>query len=373
MAITFLPWIYSEQFTGLGGGLYYFGQSLPQLPANTYATALTVGSWFGRDDGFGFSSAIFRPGYYTPGDANRGIPDRVVPPQLSGHYPPALEDRARDYVRKALNKEWMPDKKRYATGYDAYTTTQHAEISKSEQAAGAEGREKAVWDLADSLKDWMDNGDKRADYNAAWGAIRRSKGSASEKLAAQVANLLIPGSSELTDDVARTAAAHLKPAEMPAEKTPAAIMAAYIRKLGGETVAQSLVDEVSAQVASRGVPSKDRSEYIADLEKKGLKAPEAAAVYDKLLADKTESERREALGRMGEVKTDKKDAAAEKEQYDQYARVAAMRALGVKNDDELNALYAQYKAKNFADFLNAMRRDVESGRIPKGRRRRGGP
>ncbi len=143
-------------------------------------------------------------------------------------------------------------------------------------------------------------------------------------------------------------------------------------------MAQSRSDEASAQVASRGVPTKGRAEYVADLEKKGLKAPEASAVYDRLLASMTDSERREALGRMGEIKTNKKDTKGEKEQYDQYARVAAMRALGVKNEDELNALYGKYKAKKFAKFLDLMRKDVTSGKIPKaaaagggrGRRRR---
>lgn len=353
MTITFSPWIYSDA---------------QWLSASTYSAAATVGGWFAQDDGFGFAPRYgygFSTGSYIPGWANRFFADRAPTSLQTGGYPSALEDRARDYVRKTLNKEWMPDKKRYATGYDAYTTAQHAEISKSEQAAGAEGREKAVWDLADSLKSWIDIGDKRADYNAASDAIRTSKDSASEKLAARVANLLVPGSSEVSKEAAEAAMAYLKPAELPAERTPNAIMAAFIRKLGGETVAQSVVDEVSAQVASRGVPTKGRSEYIADLEKKGLKAPEAAAVYDKLLANKTDPERREALGKMGEVKTDKIDAAEKTKQYDQNARVEAMRAQGVKNEEELRALLEKYKAKKFANFLDAMRKDVASGKIPK--------
>lgn len=358
MAINFSPWMES----GLWSGLYAaspFG-ALPSplwgpigVPLSTYYAAATVGGWY--------SGA----GEYPPGWANRFFADRAPTQQSSGGYPPALEDRAKDYVRKALGKDWMPDKNRYATAYDVYNTAQHAEISKSERAAGADGREKTVWDLADSLKDWMEIGDKRADYTAALETIRKSKVSAGEKLLARVANLLVPGSTEATKEAAEAAMARLKPAELPAERSPNAIMAAYIRKLGGDTVAQSLVDEVSAQVAWRGVPTKGRSEYIADLKKKGFKAPEAAVVYDKLLADKTDSEKREAMGKMSEVKTDKKDVKAEKEQYDQRARVAAMRAMDVKNEDELNALLGKYKSKNFSAFLETMRKDVEAGKIPK--------
>lgn len=359
MTVIFSPWMYSEHYTGVAGGLYYFGSSFTQgLSPNSYATALTIGGWYSGN------------GRYEAGRANSLFAPRATAQQQSGGYPPALEDRARDYVRKALSKQWMPDNKRYATGYDAYTTNQHAEISRSEQAGNAEGREKTVWDLADSLKDWVENGDKRADYSAASDAIRRSSGSYSEKLAAQVANLIVPGSTEVTEEVARTALGHLKAAEMPTDKSPNAIMAAYIRKLGGETVAQSLVDEVSAQVASRGVPTKGRNEYIADLEKKKFKAPDAAAVYDELLASKTDSERHEAMSKMGEVKTDKVDAAEKAKQYDQNARVEAMRALGMKNEEELRAALEKYKAKNFSAFLEAIRRDVAAGRIPAAPRRR---
>lgn len=361
MVFLISPWSYSPFAIG--------------LPANTVSTAATVGSWFGRGDGFGFASRYgygYSTGSYISDSANWRFADRAYPQQQSGGYPLALEDRAKDYVRTALNKPWVSQFNRPATAYDAYNTNQHASITESERANNADGREKAVWDLADSLKDWMENGDKRADYSAALDSISKSSGGYSEKLAARVANLVVPGSTEVTEEVARTVLGHLKPAEAPAEKTPNSIMAAYIRKLGGESVAQSLVDEVSTQVASRGVPQKDRGDYVADLTKKGFKGPDAAAVYDKLLAGKTVSEKREALNKMGEVKTDKKDTTAEKEQYDQRARVAAMQAMGVKNDDELNALYGKYKSKNFSDFLEAMRKDVESGKIPKAAAASGG-
>lgn len=354
------PWQYSI----LTWNSFSMLNLVPSLPPGTFSAVASVGTWFGAGQ-VGFpSSTIWSPGAtYAPGWANRFFAPWAASAQPAAPYPAALEDRAKDYVRKALAKDWIEEYKRPATAYDAYTPAQHGEMNKAEQAAGVEGRDKAVWELADSVKEWMENAGQRAEYHAALEEIARSRKSPEEKRAAQLANLMAPGSIEATEEVARSVAARMNPGQPPADKNPNAIMATYIQKMGGETVLQSLLDEVAAQVASRGVSQKSRAEYIADLQKRGFTDTDAAAVFDKLFNDKDDTDRRLMLRRMPELKVDKVDKKGRDEQYDQQARVVAMQAMDVKSEDELRALLKKYKTKKLAEFLTAMRRDVESKTI----------
>lgn len=223
------------QFSGLYGGFYVLSPFASVggpfgVPLSTYDAAMTAGGWF-------------LGGEYVSGSANWRFAS-MPPPLLPGspQYPAAPEDRARDYVRTTLNKQWLPQIGRNAVAYDAYSTPAHQAIRAAEEAAGAKGRDDAQWKLADLMRGWMEKQNERAAYIS---AEEKIKNLAADKRGPEVflANLLIPGSTTLTDDVAQKAMSLLT--QVPEEKTAPKIMAALVQQLGGESVLNAIRDEIA--------------------------------------------------------------------------------------------------------------------------------
>lgn len=226
------------QFSGLYGGFYVLNPFASVggpfgVPLSTYDAAMTAGGWF-------------LGGEYISGSANWRFAS--TPPPLmpgSAQYPAAPEDRARDYVRTTLNKAWLPQLGRNAVAYDAYSTPAHQAIRAAEEANGAKGRDDAQWKLADLMRGWMEKQNERAAYVSAEEKIKKLP---ANKRGPEVllANLLVPGSTEVTDDAAQKAMSLLT--QQPSEKTAPKIMAALLQQLGGESVLNAMRDEIATHL-----------------------------------------------------------------------------------------------------------------------------
>lgn len=226
------------QFSGLYGGFYVLSPFAAMggpfgVPLSTYAAAVIAGSWF-------------LSGEYVSGSANWRF-SATPPPLMPGspQYPAAPEDRARDYVRTTLNKPWLPQYGRNAVAYDAYTTPAHQAIRAAEDAAGAKGRDDAQWKMADLMRGWMEKQNERAAFISAEEKIKQLP---ANKKSPEVllANLLVPGSTEVTDDAAQKAMSLLT--QQPSEKTAPKIMAALLQQLGGESVLNAMRDEIAGHL-----------------------------------------------------------------------------------------------------------------------------
>lgn len=223
------------QFSGLYGGFYVLSPFSAVggpfgVPLSTYGAAMTAGGWF-------------MGGEYVSGSANWRFASTPPPVQAgTPNYPAAPEDRAREYVNTTLNKAWLPQYGRNATAYDAYTTPAHEAIRKAEESSGVKGRDDAQWKLADLMRGWMEKQNERAAYISAEEKIKKLP---ANKRGPEVllANLLIPGSTTLTDEVAQKAMSLLT--QTPEEKTAPKIMAALIQQLGGESVLNAMRDEIA--------------------------------------------------------------------------------------------------------------------------------
>lgn len=329
--------------------------SVPSLPPGTFYAAASIGSWFGTG-GLWSPTATYQPGW-----ANRFFADRAASAQRAAPYPPAPEDRAKDYVRKALARDYNAEQQRPATAYDAFSSAQHIEMNKAEQAMGVEGRDKAVWDLADSLRDWIENGERRADYNAARVHIRRTQ-KKREDLAAQMANVLIPGSIEVTEEVAKLILARM--GTPTSDRNPDAIMADFIQKMGGKTVVRAFLDEVRAQVRSRGIPKQTRADYLAAIQDKGFNASDAAIMYEQFFRGEGDAIRRRKVDQVPEFKLERIADADRDSEYRQKARVAAMQMSGVTSKEDMEAYLEAHGEKTFSDFLTALRQAVREKKVP---------
>lgn len=226
------------QFSGLYGGFYVLNPFAAVggpfgVPLSTYDAALTAGGWF-------------LGGEYVSGSANWRFASAPPPVQPGApYYPAAPEDRARDYVRTTLDKQWLPQYGRNAIAYDAYTTPAHEAIRAAEKSSGADGRDDAQWKLADLMRGWMEKQNERAAYISAEQKIQQLP---ANKKGPEVllANLLVPGSTEVTDAAAQKAMNLLT--QQPSEKTAPKIMAALLQQLGGESVLNAMRDEIATHL-----------------------------------------------------------------------------------------------------------------------------
>lgn len=332
------PWLLSidTPLMAMPFGLDSYARTL-----DTYFSAYRAGEWATRwpaPHTFGYRFADQAPQYWTH--------------QFSGGYPPDLESRAVSYIRSAILGQILPHWNRPATAYDAFNTAQHAEITRGEQSVGADGREKSIWDLADSCKEWLGNDIKRADFEAAF------QTAAGKDITLQLANLIQPGTTELTQELAQAVAQRLRPTEMPASKSAAEVVAAYVQKLGGESVVRAMCTEVRNWVWSRGVDW----DAGVDLTQKGYRSPEIRDINTQL-RDKGFASRRLFLNQLGDVKAESIDTDRAKKEYEQNVRVACLRAMAVKAEEDIKALLKKYKGDNLADFLKHASSAVAARRI----------
>lgn len=333
------PWLLSVEVPLYAAGFPV--NPFYSLPLDTYFAANSVGHWAGT---------WMHP--FTSGYSGYRFADQApnyLYNQPSGGYPTDVASRAVDYIRSALNGTVLPQYNRPATAYDAYNANQHADIARGEQWAGAEGREKAVWNLADTLKEWVNKGDRRADYNAALQDIVKS----GKGLAVKLANLISPGATDVTEDVARMVAQLLRPAEVPADKTPHTIMWAYIQKLGGEQVVDTVLDETWRWVNGYGIPTMDPETYKDKLKEKGFERADARALYSHLdRKGMSDAEKRIFMNRLDPVDTKDQD------DYDTSARVAVLRAWGVRSKKKAEEVLKKYKDDNFEKFMDGASQEV---------------
>ncbi len=322
------------------------------LPLSTFGAASTIGGWFEQ-------------GTYIPGSANWRLPSAPYQNPQSDSFPIAREQRAGNYIDAALAKDQNTGKNAYPSAYNAYSTKAHSDIRAGEEGVGLKGQDDKAVKIADGLRGWIDDGDKRADFAA---GVEKMGGSPYGKdVAAGLANLLAPNpTGEVSKAGAEAAAALLTKDEMPSEQTANKILNKLIEKLGGESVVRSILDRAWAHVSAKGIPTKGRGDYVNAMQEKekGYTSQQANAIYDHLMAGKDPSEQREFMSKLGSVKADKLDDAENKKQQELNARAEVLSALGVENKDDLEKMIKVYESKSYEEFLDAVKADVRNKRVP---------